>query len=415
MVCLCVTWLLVGGTFLAQAAARRGTVVTINSNLVLVLNGRPVFPIGFTTGPPPNGNTPEGKNGLRELADAGGLFVRTGPAGHDWDEATIAKEREWMRAAARNGMYCWPFLRELASIGPGDTRREALLRRVVSEFKDHPALLAWKGADEPEWGKLPLEPLLRGYRILKELDSNHPVVTIQAPRGTVESLRPYNAASDIIGMDIYPISYPPGTHSLLPNKTPSLVGEHTRIIMQVAEGKLPVWMVLQISWSGVLKPGKTLRMPTFPEERFMAYQAIINGARGLVFFGGNNPGALAPEDAKLGWNWRFWKRVLRPLIEEIGLHSPLHPALVAPNSSLPIKVSGADDIEFCVRESGRDLFILACKTGPDTVQVEFSGLPASAGTGEVLYEPPRTVQASEGRFRDWFAPYDVHVYRFKLS
>lgn len=407
--------LLVGATFPAQTAPRRGNVVTINSNLVLVLNGRPVFPIGFTTGPPPNGKTPEGKNGLRELADVGGLFVRTGPAGHDWDEATIAREREWMRAAARNGMYCWPFLRDLASISPDDARREALLRCVVNEFKDDPALLAWKGADEPEWGKLPLEPLLRGYRILKELDPNHPVVTIQAPRGTVESLRPYNAASDIIGMDIYPISYPPGTHSLLPNKTLSLVGEHTRIIMQVAEGKLPVWMVLQISWSGVLKPGKTLRMPSFPEERFMTYQAIINGARGLVYFGGNNPGALAPEDAKLGWNWRFWKRVLRPLIEEIGLHSPLHPALVAPNSNLPIKVNGADDIEFCVREAGRDLFILACKTGQGTVQVEFSGLPASAAVGEVLYEPPRTVQASEGRFRDWFAPYDVHVYRFRLS
>jgi hypothetical protein len=352
---------------------------------------------------------------LRELAEAGGLFVRTGPVGRDWDESTMATEREWMRAAARNGMYCWPFLRELASISPDDTRREAFLRRVVNEFKEHPALLAWKGADEPEWGKLPVEPLVRGYRILKELDPNHPVVTIQAPRGTVESLRPYNAASDILGMDIYPVSYPPGIHSLRPNKTLSLVGEHTRIIMQVAEGKLPVWMVLQIAWSGVLNPGKTLRMPTFPEERFMTYQAIINGARGLVYFGGHNPGALSPEDAKLGWNWRFWKRVLRPLIEEIGLHSPLQPALVAPDSPRPVRVSGAEDIEFCVREAGRDLFLLACKAGEGTAQVEFSGLPATAGMGEVLYEPPRTVQASEGRFRDWFAPYEVHVYRFTLQ
>jgi hypothetical protein len=69
----------------------------------------------------------------------------------------------------------------------------------------------------------------------------------------------------------------------------------------------------------------------------------------------------------------------------------------------------------CVREVGRDLFILACKTGDDTTQVEFSGLPATAGVGEVLYEPPRTVKAADGRFRDWFAPYDVHVYRFRLS
>jgi hypothetical protein len=25
------------------------------------------------------------------------------------------------------------------------------------------------------------------------------------------------------------------------------------------------------------------------------------------------------------------------------------------------------------------------------------------------------VEAADGRFRDWFAPYDVHVYRFRLS
>ena len=109
-------------------------------------------------------------------------------------------------------------------------------------------------------------------------------------------------------------------------------------MMTVAEGKMPVWMTLQIAWSGVIKPGKTLRFPTFAEERFMTYQAIINGARGLIYFGGHIPKAMAPEDAALGWNWRFWKRVLRPVIEEIGEKSPLQPALVAPDSKLPIAV-----------------------------------------------------------------------------
>jgi hypothetical protein len=108
-----------------------------------------------------------------------------------------------------------------------------------------------------------------------------------------------------------------------------MVGDFTRRMMEVADGKMPVWMILQIAFSGVVKPGKTLRFPTFPEERFMAYQAIINGARGLIFFGGHLPQAMTPEDAALGWNWRFWNRVLRPVIEEIGEKSPLAPALVA--------------------------------------------------------------------------------------
>ena len=60
----------------------------------------------------------------------------------------------------------------------------------------------------------------------------------------------------------------------------SAVGDWTKIIVEAA-GPKPVWMTLQISFSGTATKGKTLRMPTFPEERFMTYQAIINGARGL--------------------------------------------------------------------------------------------------------------------------------------
>src|SRR4051812_49276307 len=51
---------------------------TINSDMVLVIDGKKVFPIGFTTPPPPDGQTPEGTNGLGELANAGATFLRTG-------------------------------------------------------------------------------------------------------------------------------------------------------------------------------------------------------------------------------------------------------------------------------------------------------------------------------------------------
>jgi hypothetical protein len=144
----------------------------------------------------------------------------------------------------------------------------------------------------------------------------------------------------------------------------------------------------------------------------MAYQAIINGARGLLFYGGNVTAAMTPEDAQLGWNWTFWKKILRPLIEEIGDKSPLTPALIAPESGLPIQVTGASDVEFCVREVGSDLFILACKREGATVNVEFSGLPEWCGLGEMLFEAPRIVTAQNGRFTDWFGPFEVHVYRF---
>jgi hypothetical protein len=284
----------------------------------------------------------------------------------------------------------------------------------VNQFKDHPGLGLWKGADEPEWGKMKIPGLVHANEIVRELDQrHHPLILMQAPRGTVESIRPYNAACDITGLDIYPVSYPPGKNSLLKtNKELSMVGDYTKMMMDVSEGKMPVWMVLQIAWSGVVKTNTTLRMPTFFEERFMVYQAIINGARGLNFFGGNLEQAMSPEDRALGWNWHFWNRVLKPVVEEVGTHSPLAPALVAPDSKLPIKQNQGGTIEFIVREVGSDIYILACKREGATVQAEFSGLPSVQPDAELMYESPRMVHVKDGNFIDWFGPFEVHVYHF---
>jgi hypothetical protein len=397
---------------MGRADAQTGNRVTIDSNNVLVINGRKVFPIGFTLGPPPEGRTPEGRNGLEELAAAGGTFIRTGAQNGNWNEQTLASEEKWEAAAARCGLYCWPYLKDLAAITGHDAKREALLRQVIERFRNHPGLGIWKGADEPAWAKAKTEPLARAREIIHELDPNHPLAIIEAPRDSVATLRAYNAACDITGADVYPISYPPGTDSLLPNKQISMVGDYTKKMMEVSEGKMAVWMVLQIAWSGVVKPGKTLRFPTFPEERFMSYQAIINGARGLIFFGGNLEQAMSPQDAKLGWNWTFWNRVLRPVMEEIGNRSPLEPALVAPESKLPIRVQGGAGIEYCAREAGAGLYILACKREGATVQVTFTGLPFPASHGDVMYESPRQVEVKNNGFSDWFGPFEVHVYHF---
>ena len=144
----------------------------------------------------------------------------------------------------------------------------------------------------------------------------------------------------------------------------------------------------------------------------MSYQAIINGARGLIFFGGNVEACLNDRDRPLGWNWTFYDRVLKPVLDELNPAGPLYPALIAPDSKLPVKVRDAKDVEFTVRESDGYLYILAAKREGSTVQVEFSGMPSNLGTGDVLFEAPRKISASGGAFSDWFGPNEVHVYRF---
>src|SRR5512147_2477691 len=86
-----------------------GSKVQINRDMVLVIDGKKVFPIGFTMPPPPDALAPSGRNAIAELAEAGATFLRTGVMGESWSDATIEKEQAWQDAAARHGMHCWVF------------------------------------------------------------------------------------------------------------------------------------------------------------------------------------------------------------------------------------------------------------------------------------------------------------------
>jgi hypothetical protein len=397
------------------------TKVIITPEHVLSINGRKLFPIGFTVPPPPDAKTPGGKLALEEFRDAGATFIRTGPMRDieegkkyaAWDAEWAEREKLYMKAAARAGMYCAPYLKELAEIDAKHPEREDRLRRVVRFFKGNPGLGVWKGADEPQWGKRPVPDLVRAYHIIHEEDPNHPVWIVQAPRGSVDELRAYDVAYDIGGVDVYPIGYPPGRHlaETDANRDISVIGDYTQKMLRVTDGRKPIWFTLQIAFSGTVPPKHPLRFPTFPQQRFMTYQAVINGARGLVYYGGNLGPTLSERDQPYGWNWTYWERVLRPIVEEVGDKGPLAAALCAANSKLPVKAN-ASAIELCVRETGRDVFVLACSRDPvKTAQVQFSGLPNDAGDGNVLFESPRKVTVKNGSFSDWFAPYDVHVYK----
>ena len=165
----------------------------------------------------------------------------------------------------------------------------------------------------------------------------------------------------------------------------------------------------------------------------MALQAIVNGARGLVFFGGHLTQVCTPADAKAGWNWTFWERVLRPLVAELS-SDDVRPALVAPKAKANVK-AGVAGVEVATRQEGRTLWVLAARRDGGTSTVGFTGLPSKARRPEA---DPRgrsspsgcrsrrlRRSAATGRssapspsrtagFRDWFGPLDARIYRFRL-
>src|SRR5690349_18351915 len=188
------------------------------------------FPIGFTRAPPPDGRTPSGGDAYRELVRNGAVFQRLGGKG-----VTAADIDHTMERCAATGFRVALYLPEVTA--PATPADEEKLRQLVVKYRNHPALAYWKGDDEPEWGKVPVERVARFYKIVKELDPRHPVWLAQAPRGTVESLKRYDPYYDIGGMDIYPIGYPPGTHSVLSNKNISMVGDHAEIVRAYTGGQ----------------------------------------------------------------------------------------------------------------------------------------------------------------------------------
>jgi hypothetical protein len=386
----------------------------------MVLGGKTVFPITLGNGPPLASKDPgTGLDAWTEVAAAGVKMLRVYPT---WDPADAAQQiqavKDEMVAAASHGLRLWVGLYDVAN----DLSKQALLEQIVGGLSDAPGLGAWKGADEPLHGNLPYQGLVAAYGVVHSLDPNHPLVIIQAPRArtaplTAALLKPYAAAADIHGVDIYPISHPPGTHAGRPNKDISVVGDVTGLVVQAAPGK-EHWTTLQVAWSGVLPPTHVPIFPNLHQERFMAYQAIVAGARGLVFFGGDIVKAMSPADAEAGWNWTFWHQVLKHVVQELN-STAVGPALVAPPAAVTVQADAAD-VRLVAREADGFLYVIAVRRSPTVhAPVRFSGLPAGLKFGQALFEYDgkdfRTVVVSRGAFSDPFAPHDARVYRFQLQ
>jgi hypothetical protein len=390
------------------------------------LGGKTVFPITLGNGPPLTSKDPvTGVNGWMEVARAGVKMLRVYPK---WNAANAAQQilavKEEMIAAASRGLRLWVGLFDVAN----DLSKQALLQQIVDGLKDSPGLGAWKGSDEPLWGNVDPDGLAAAYDFVRQLDPNHPIVIIQAPKArdkppqaqdrplTVARLKRYAAAGDIHGVDIYPISHPPGKHADRPNKDISVVGDVTELVAEATPDK-EHWTTLQIAWSGVLPPQHVPIFPSLRQERFMAYQAIVAGAKGLVFFGGDITKVLGPEDAAHGWNWTFWHTVLKHLVQELNSDS-VGPALVAPPAPFAIKADAAD-VRFVARRAGGFLYLITVRRSPTANgPVRFSGLPAGIKFGAAMFEYDgrdfRTFRVTGGKFTDPFAPHDARVYRFRL-
>src|SRR3954466_2429611 len=319
----------------ALAGAAQGAETSFNSTRTFLLNGEPTFPLVLSPGPDPGATTPWGSDGLAETASAGINVYRSGPGGL-WSNTDIHSALALDRAAAALHVYTWPNLSGYSQSLPGSPEDDGMTH-VVETLTNDPsgsAIAFWKGRDEPWYSDIAPSALQFAYcRVTSRgdpswcngenpLDPSQLWVTIEAPRGTPADLAPYSSVTDVHGVDIYPVTLAP------PSRTLGCVGQWTALLESITP-QAPVWTTIQVCASGsVDKTTGNYVVPTYPQERFMAYDAILNGAKALTFFGGNNVNCFSGSDATYGWNWSFWQSVIEPLVKQLSASSAIAPALV---------------------------------------------------------------------------------------
>ena len=182
--------------------------------------------------------------------------------------------KEQMDVCLRHGIkVIYPLISDFADkdwdpTGKGTYPRDAY--RHITNYKDHPALLAWYLNDERSVREI---VNLRGrQRVVQELDPDHPT---WACLYQYDQISDYMGSFDCVGTDPYPVGHPIRQAYDWANAT-----------RRGTLGIRPMWQVPQaFDWATFhQQPGPTDRMPTRDEMKSMTWQAIVGGANGLIYY-----------------------------------------------------------------------------------------------------------------------------------
>ena len=353
-------------------------------------NGKPFFPIGIY-------HYPEGlplQPKFEELAAAGFNTVLS----------PLTTPSEVMDAAWDHGIGVIATLGGNMMLSSLDDPRTAILKQHVERLRDHPGLLGYEAPDEIAWNdyeyaKVPglnREAVVRGYAYIKSLDPIHPIWMNHAPRNTVDYLKSYSEAGDILGTDIYPVPEGYG-HSDL-DKSLNCVAQYTEKLDQVGGGK-PIYMVLQgFEWDALPGHERTswaTPQPSWVETRFMAYDAVCHGANGVIYWGM----AYAKVEDEI---WRNLKRIASELRD-------LTPVLVDGAFQGIPSADPALELHLKMHDGRNYLFVLNTKR--EQLTAREIHLPAGwiGAKARVLFEG-RSIEVIDGRVTDAFEAYGVHIY-----
>lgn len=356
--------------------------VRLDEHLVTRLNGQPFLPFGWFS---------IGVKQFDEAARAGYNALIDYNAYWRTDEEQQAFLDAVVAAGLKVACYPYPNRRfnDAETWGKPLTDEEAeAVRLNVRKWKDHPALLAWYMADEPE-----LRPALTSRAealraVCEGEDPYHPCIMLN---DTVAGIYKYAFGGDILMPDPYPLFVKDG----FAGRGLDHVGQYVEAIGQAGDGRRGAWVTPQAFNYGDYGRVNN-RAPNFTELRNMLYQSVIERATGFLWYTyGQTPNY---PQLKLGVSW---------LAQEAKL---LQPVILSPQTSREVKVEPADGkLKATLREVDGQWYLLAVNTATEPVDAALH-LPEGSRVKWYVISEGRSVTAAGGVLKDHFELYDTNLY-----
>jgi hypothetical protein len=391
------------GTYLMKAVIRSGNVsrtATSALNILnykpnevqidrftggLIVNRRQFFPFGFYCYSPVFKTLPEEEvvRGFNMISPYQKILPET-----------LNDRKAYMDRCAQLGMKVHYNILSVAGGGGVSSKIEGLtfamkkylLQKEIKSFMDHPALLAWYIADEPNGNKVDPDSLRQIYELVRELDPWHPVsIVFTAPY--MSSFR-YLDALDIVMADPYPV----------PDLPPSFVGKLTTQLIRKLDNEKPLWMVLQTFGGGEIWK----REPTWQEIRSMTYQAVINGATGIQYFVRNGLN-LFPKSVPA------WGECGKMAVEV----AEMTPWILSDEESRSIS-TGNDNVTARSYIHNGKLMILAVNKSNEPARVSISIPYNTSGKADLIFEN-RNINAEGSSISDILSPFGAQTYMLDLG
>jgi hypothetical protein len=363
------------------APAPSGVEWRIEEHGVLLRNGEPFLPVGWFGVP---------AAALKDSAAGCNVtWLYIGP----WQTVEDVRQRLDVIGATGGYAVIYPTVNnqrpEDFTNAPIKVKDAELIRQRVRALKDHPSLLAWYLADEPEYHRVLPESVEQLRALISEEDPWHPTIVVN---NAFSAIRQFAHGGDVTAPDPYPFFQTGGRSSSM-EKVGSFIAEAGACIRP---GQA-VWVVPQAHDTRDFG-GKGERAPTFAESRNMVWQAVIAGARGVVWWAW---GWVVPNtiDSTIGNG--YLARELNALKSYVLAPAEGGLEIIAPEEAM---------VRAALRTANGEKALCAANASTKAQDVVFKA-PALAGQELIVLGEERTVKVdADGTFSDRFDPYGTHVY-----